>query len=78
MNKKDSEIIAKNYRELGLPVPKKMGFDAMAKDYIDRGVMIADLHEKLDERRDRVIRMSVVLGVVSSLLIVQGLYILVY
>ncbi|MFH1631579.1 MAG: hypothetical protein ABIA47_00950 [bacterium] len=80
MKKKDFEAQANIYRMGGLTAPEKMGFEAMAEDYLARGVVIMELNDKLDEChrklvqwRRRVIKMSAVLGVVSSMLIVQWL-----
>ncbi|MDP2630055.1 MAG: hypothetical protein Q8P56_01480 [Candidatus Uhrbacteria bacterium] len=42
------KIIAENYRKAGLTVPEKTGFEAMAEDYLARGVVIMELNEKLD------------------------------
>ncbi|HAU66337.1 MAG: hypothetical protein UT30_C0001G0013 [Candidatus Uhrbacteria bacterium GW2011_GWF2_39_13] len=47
------KVIAENYGKTGLSVSEKTGFEAMAQDYLARGVVIMELNEKLDACRHR-------------------------
>lgn len=69
MKKETYEVLAENYRKAGLSVPEKMGFEAMAEDYLARGVVIMELNDKLDNERKRLLLSGIALAAETVLVI---------